>query len=733
MATSVLPRKSEPIAPAVARSESTELMLYWRGIYKRKWWVFAMALVFGIVTAAGVSFMTPIYRATVTLMIEQNQAKLVSIEEIYSGISPDREHYQTQAELLRSPALAMTVIAKLELAKHPEFDPRQRQAPRWQKLVPGGTPKAASETWTEERLEAAVVSDFLRRITVDPVPLTQLVKVGFDAADPALAARIANAIAETYIEADIGVRGRMRQQATDWLAERLAELKHNLENSERALQQYREREGLPDMKGLAQSGAARQLDALSTVVNEATERRIEAEANYRQVRSAGEKAASSPVVLRSSVVERLKDLEGQAAKRVAELSQRYGPEHARMMQAQAELERMRGKTRQAIQHVTKSIAKEYEVALANERAAQQSLGAAKGSVQRINRKEFQLAALEQDVATNQEIYQKFMNRYRETRAAGGTQTSVVARVIDPAVRPGAPYKPRTEQIVIGGVALGLLLGGIVALMLERLNTTVRSGDEVEEKLGVPVLTVLPILRGKHADAAGRYYLENPTSVFSEAIRTARTSILLSSIDSSSKVLLVTSSVPAEGKSAFAVNLALSHAETKRTLLIEADLRRPSVVQQLGLDSSKPGLTSLFSGKATFTECLQQVEGSALYVLPAGPTPENPLELLSSERFRRMIDRVAAHCEIVIIDSPPVHLVSDAVVLSTLATGVVFMVKADSTPYAAARRSLKSLHDAGATVVGVALNELDFTKADRYYGAYTAYSKEYGSYYGKQPA
>jgi capsular exopolysaccharide synthesis family protein len=705
-------------------------MLYWRGISKRKWWVLALALMFGIVTAAGVALVTPIYRATVTLMIEQNRAKLLSIEDVYSGISPDREHYQTQAELLRSPALAMTVIAKLELAKHEEFDPRQRKSPRWRKLIPSGTLKGPSETWTEERVEAAVLSDFLRRITIDPVPLTQLVKVGFDAADPALAARIANAIAETYIEADMGVRGRMRQQATDWLAERLAELKHNLENSERALQQYREREGLPDMKGLAQSGAARQLDALNTVANEATERRIEAEAHYRQVRSAGEKAASSPVVLRSVVVDRLKDLEGQAAKRVAELSQRYGPEHARMIQAQAELARTREKTRQAIQHVSKSIANEYEVALANERAAQQSLGAAKGAVQRINRKEFQLAALEQDVATNQEIYEKFMNRYRETRAAGGTQTSVVARVIDPAIRPAVPYKPRTQQIVGGAVALGLLFGAIVALMLEHLNSTVRSGDEVEEKLGVPVLTVLPLLRGKQADAAGRYYLENPNSAFSEAIRTARTSILLSSIDASSKILLVTSSVPAEGKSAFAINLALCHAEAKKTLLIEADLRRPSIVKQLGLDSSKPGLTSLFAGEATFTECLQRVEGSPLYVLPAGPTPENPLELLSSERFRQMIDRVAAHCEIVIIDSPPVHLVSDAVALSTLATGVLFMVKADSTPYAAARGCLKRLHVAGAPLIGVALNALDFTKADRYYGAYTAYSKEYGAYYGK---
>jgi capsular exopolysaccharide synthesis family protein len=189
-------------------------------------------------------------------------------------------------------------------------------------------------------------------------------------------------------------------------------------------------------------------------------------------------------------------------------------------------------------------------------------------------------------------------------------------------------------------------------------------------------------------------------------------------------------VPSEGKTSFAVNLALAHAQAKKTLLIEADLRRPTVVKQLGLDSSKPGLTSLFAGDASFPDCVQRVEGSSLYVLPSGPTPENPQELLASARFRQLIERVASACEVVIIDSPPVHLVSDAVVLSQMATGVIFVVKADETPYPLARRCLRVLNDAGAPIIGVALNQLDFTKADRYDGAYTGYAQEYGAYQGK---
>lgn len=711
-------------------SEPMELLLYWRSVWKRKWWILVFAVLLAAIAAVGVSFMTPIYRATVTLLIEQNKAKLVSIEEVYSGVSPNREHYQTQAEVLKSPALGMKVIDKLGLMTHPEFDPRQRKESSWQAAVGGGSDRTVASERSEERLRALVLTEFLKRITIEPVRLTQLVKVSFDAADPSLAARIADSIADTYIEADVEVRARIRQRGTDWLADQLSGLKQNLEASERALQQYREREGLPDTKGLAQSGAVRQIEDLSRALNEATERRIEAEAAQRQIKQAGSNLASMPVVLRNTGVDRLKEIEGQAQKKVAELSGRYGPEHPMLAEAQSELKRARENTRRAIADVAASFSKEYQVAAENERSVQKALATAKAGIQYMNRKEFQLDALEQDLNTNRQIYEKFMNRYRETRATSDTQSSLVARVVDSAVPPEMPYKPRKEQIVAFGFMFGIIMASIIALMVERLNTTVKSSEEVEDKLGVPVLAVLPRLTGEAESSAGRHYLDVPGSAFSESIRSARTSILLSAIDQSSKTLLVTSSVPNEGKSAFAINLALAHAQTKKTLLIEADLRRPSVARHLGLDPTRPGLTNLFSGEANFLDCLQQVEGSSLYILPSGPIPENALEILSSERFRQMVARVSAACEIVVIDSPPVHLVSDAVVLSTLATGTVFVVRADSTPFPVARRCIRALQESGGNVLGIALNQLDFKKADRYYGAYTGYAREYGGYHGK---
>lgn len=708
------------------QSEPLELVLYWRTVYRRKWWILGVAALFGAIAAFAVSYVTPIYRATVTLMIEQNRARLVSIEEVYSGVSANREHYQTQTEMLKAPALAATVIQKLGLATHPEFDPRQQKRSFWSDILPAAAPTDPAE-WTQETVQVAVLADFLSRITIQPVRLSQLVKLGFDSADPQLAARIANAIADAYLETDIEVRAKITQRAGDWLADRLTGLKENLEESERALQQFREREGMLDTRGLAQGGATRQFEELTRALTDAKLRRVDVENNYYQIKAAKGSLEALPVVLRSAYVDRLKSLEGEAERRLATRSKRYGPEHPRRIEAEKNISVRRENAQYGVQAVIESFAKEYEVAKANERAVERTLAVARGSIQNINRKEFQLEALQRDVATNRQIYERFLNRYRETRAAGDTQSSVVARVVDPAI-PGWLYKPRKERIILIGFMLGLLAGAMIALLRDRIDNTIKSGDEVEEKLGVPTLTILPLLTANSGNAIGRHFLEEPSSVFSEAIRTARTSLLLSAIDVQSKVLLVTSSVPNEGKSAFAANLALAHAQANKVLLIEADLRRPSMAQHLGLDASKPGLTSLFTGTATFAECVQRVEGSSLYVLPSGTTPANPSELISSERFRQMVERIASACDIVIIDSPPVHLVSDAVILSTIATGVLFVVKADSTPYPVARRCIRTLQDAGAPIVGVALNQLDFSKAARYYGGYTEYAKEYGGYY-----
>lgn len=718
-------------AADVRGSAGADLMFHWRGIWRHKWSIAGLAIAIAVLAHVIVALMTPIYRSTVTLMIEQNKTKLVSIEDVYTGIGTNREYFQTQAEILRSRTLAGRVVTRLNLTDHPEFDPRQRELGAWERLLDllGIAPGVRGDDarWTREALHEAALARFMARVQVEPVRMSQLIKVSFESADRQTAARIANAIADSYIENDMDARYQMTRRASDWLNDRMGDLKKSLERSERALQDYRDRERIVDAKGVAQSGAARPVDDITRSLVEARQRRIETEIAFNQVKNAKDRLESIPAIMRNATVVRLKDVESDAEKKLAELSNRYGREHARMLQAEAELKQARENTRRQIETVVLSINREYEVARANEQAIERTLAEAKSYVQSINRKEFQLGALEREVATNRQIYELFVNRFKETSAASDVKNNVIAHVVDPAMPAAGPVSPNRTRIVANALLFGLLLGLLTALLLERLDNTAKSAEDVEEKLGQPMLAMLPLLTGRKARLVGRHYLDEPHSVFSEAVRTARTSVLLSAIDVPKKVLLVTSSIPSEGKTTFAINLALAHAQTRRVLLINADMRRPSMAEQLGLDVAKPGLSSVVSGASPLAECLQPVAGSTLHVILSGPIPPNPLELLLSHRFKEVLRVCSGAYDIIILDSPPVQLVSDAVVLGTMATGVLFVLKADSTPCPVARRCLRMLASAGATPFGVVLNQLQFRQTDRYYGAYTEYAKQ-----GREP-
>jgi polysaccharide biosynthesis transport protein len=720
---------SPTIIEAIPDTRKTlDLVIYWRSIAKRKWAILAMGAAFALVAAAMVQLMTPIYRSTATLLIEQNKAKVAPTEEVYANIGDSREHFQTQAEILKARALAIKLVDKLDLTRHPDFDPRQHRPPLLDRIRQQIGWPASEKPWTEEALRKAVVDSLMRRLTIEPVRLSQLIRVSFESPDPYVAADIANAVSQIYVDSDNEARLEMNVRAGDWLGSRLAGLRKNLEDSERALQEYRERARIIDTKGLAQSGATRQIEDLMTRLVAARQRRYVTEHAYQQVNSAKGQVDTLPVVIRNPLVLRLKELENEAERRVSELSNRYGPEHPRMEQAEAELQQAKANTRRQIDIVVSSLVNDYELARANEQALERSVAEAKGDVQVINRKEFQLASLERAVATNRQIYELFLNRFRETSAARGPQANAVARLTDEARPSQLPIKPKKEQIISIAFMLGIVFGALISLLLERLNNTLNSTDDVEEKLGQPLLTALPLLRGRAAKDLGRHYLQDPGSLFSEAIRTARTGVLLSSTGTGNVSVLVTSSIPDEGKTAVAINLALAQAQTKRVLLVDADLRQPAFGQQLGLTTGKPGLTDLLSGAATFAECLQRIDGTSLYVLSTGQVPLNPLELLMSQRFKQLVKALASTCDVLILDSPPVHLVSDALVLSKLVSGVVFVVKADSTPYPLARRCIEALDDVDANLFGVTLNQLDFKKADRYYGAYTGAYYKYDGYY-----
>jgi capsular exopolysaccharide synthesis family protein len=375
-----------------------------------------------------------------------------------------------------------------------------------------------------------------------------------------------------------------------------------------------------------------------------------------------------------------------------------------------------------------SISREYEVVRANEQAVERSLGEARDQVQNINRKEYQLGILEREVASNRQLYDMFIGRSKEASATNDLQTPV-GRVVDRAPLPDSAVRPNKNQIVTTAFFAGLFLAVLCAILLDRLDNTVKTTEDVENKLKVPVLTSVPLITGRK-DAVKLAYLSDPKSVFSESIRSARTGVLLSGIDAEHKVLVITSSVPNEGKTTFAMGLAFAHAQTKRVLLIDADMRRPTIAKTMGIEKGSAGLSDFISGTAQVSQVIHSVEGTTAKLLPAGHNPPNPLELLLSPKFSQALAKLKELFDIIILDTPPVQLVSDSMIVARHATGVIYVVKADDTPYPLARLGLKKIRLTGTPIIGVVLNQLDFKKADRYYGEYSGYySYGYKRYYG----
>ena len=710
--------------------ETLELLTYWRTLVKHKWTIAMLALSIAVLAAVIVYMMTPIYRATALLKLEDNNAKVLSIEQVYSSLAQGSEHVQTQADILRSRTVAELVANKLQLDQNPEFDPRRHVS--WQlklKILLGmANPMTASD------VPQAVIGELMGNLTVAPVRESNLIQVSYDSSDPRMAALVANTFAEQYIRNDMENKFRMTQQANSWLNDHLAGLKAKLEASEQKLQTYRNQQNIIEVNGAALSGSGNQLEGLVTNLVTARMKLAEAASAYQQIRNAqgsGTSLDTLPMVVRDPVVAQLEQVVAQKQQKVSELSKRYGPKFITMIQAQAELQQAKDNLKHQVAIVASSIEHTYNEARANVQALSGAVSEVKGSIRQANEKQFALADLQRDVQTNQQVYDLFLQRFKETSAATDL-TKPVASVVDQAEPPSVPVRPLKTRIVMVALVLGVLFGIAVAFLLERLDTTVRSTEEVGLRLGQPILTTLPLL--KDHDHIGRRYLADPRSQFAEAVRTARTGVLLSAIDQPHKVVVVTSSLPGEGKTTFAANLALAHAQTKRVLLIDADMRKPRLGRELGLDDDLVGLSSLASGELEAKDCMRSVPESTLQVITAGAVPPNPLELLLSQRFQETIAALSREFDLVILDSPPVHLVSDAIILSTLATGVVFVMKANSTPYQVAQRCLRALQGAKATLFGVVLNQLDFKKAESHYGDYSgygSYGKDAAGYYMKE--
>ena len=728
----------EPHQPEI---ESLDLVRYWRAVARNKWRILGLVVLVGLLAHLYSLSLPLVYRATATVMVEGSRPKGVTMEELYVAYGgTSRDYYLTQFEIMKSREFAEKLVRVMGLTKHAEFDGRNRPAPWYYALLPERlAPSPSPSPPAGQDLEDAVVSKVMGQTSLQPVRNTQLVKLSFDSGDPEIAARIPNTLATLYIVADLESRMETTRRTTGYLVRQSEDLKAKLVESERALQQFRDREKIIEVKGVSLAGASLQLEQLTSALIAARKNRADIEALNNQVVAAQQGKTTEaldtlPVILRHPLVQRFREIEAEAERRLSDALRRYGPENPRLVAAQADYKAAQENLRRQINTAIQGVTKDYEIARANEIAVERALSQSKGDIQAYNRKEFELQSLERDFASNRQLYDAFIQRAKETRT--GEMPLAIARIIDEARPPKGPFGPNMRLIVSLSLLGALVAGVAFALLVERLNDRVKASHEVETKLGIRALGVLPVTEPEKGVPLERMFSEANQNAFSESIRTIRSSVLLSGLQSPRKVVLLTSSIPDEGKTTLAANLAFAFSQVKKTLLLEADMRRPKISRVLGQDKNRAGLSELVAGEWPMEQCIYQAADSKLHVMQSGRVPSNPLELISSPNFAQAMEKLKEQFEVIVVDSPPVQLVSDAVMLAQAATSVLFVIRADSTPYPVARHALNRLQRADAPVLGAVLNQIDLEKADNYYGEYSGYGNRYYrkyGYYGKTRA
>jgi capsular exopolysaccharide synthesis family protein len=699
--------------------ERIDFRRFWQVIDRKKWPLLGFVAVVTLLVAIVAFTRTPVYRASATLLIESKPVQVVSIEEIYGLDTRSQEYYATQFEILRGRPLAEQVVDSLGLAEHGTFVADDgRVFPDWRSWLPfsdTGHPAAI----TGDPLQA-IIKEYFRNLSVQPVRNTQLVHVHFESEDPALAARVANAHAQAYIDSMVDARVTVTESAAAWMTERLGEMEQALLESERQLQEYREQEKLIDVDGL-RSLPAREVNDLNSRLVEVRRSLSQAAITYSQVASIEDASPEAlqgiPAMLNDELVREFLQAEAAARQRVAELQKRYGPQHPNMIAAQAELAEARNNLRAQQNSVAAAISKEYEAVRAEEAALLRALGEAEQRYQEVGRKESQLSALQRVVDTNRKLYELFYNRVSETSATEDLKAAQ-ARIIAPAVVPSFPVKPNKSLMVGIAAFAATLVGLLVAFLQEALNNTVRNVADVEEKLQLPLLGMLPLLKSKARKngSPGNVYFDANVPGFSEVIRTVRTSISLDNMQHPHKVIVVASSVRGEGKSTVAISLAQAFAQMEKVLLVDADLRHPSIGKALGLPGHRAGLAELLAGDTQLNKCIAHNEDYALDVLSSGFVPPEPLKLLSSQRLVNALMVLRRHYDRIIIDTPPILPVSDALVLAKQSDTVIFVAKCDATSTRQMNLALDSLARVDVRVSGVVVTHLDARKA-RKYGEY----------------
>lgn len=702
--------------------DTIDLLKFWRVIWRAHWKIAWLVLLACALAMAILSFIPAQYIGSATLLIKEKTPPLLTFQQVTDSSSGTVDYLQTQLALLQSRDLAERAVKKLNLTTNPVTDPRQQPqswfTPRewlanldlgqWWPALDFLIPQQVTPTETDIFNE--VTQNLMKRTDVKFVGKSQLLNIEVLLPDPDLAAATANAIAQGFIDSQFDNSLKSSQTNASWMNSRLVELRNNLRIAEDKLQAYREEQGLVDVGGVA-TISANELEMTGNRMIDARRNLAEAESRYRQVQALSNgdlsRLSSVPAVLSNALVQKFQAQQAKAQAKVEELSGRYGPKHPTLIAALAELRTATDSLRVQVRQVVASIEQDYQLAKASESSLHKSFNSNKTQIQDISRKEFQLRELQREVDSSRALYETFITRLKET-AATSDMDSTKARIVDPAIVPLEPSKPRKTLIMVIVAIAAALIGMALALISEARNKTFKTDEAVESMLNIPLLSVVPLVTKRSRRQLARLFDDNEHPRFCETIRNLRTWLMLHSGEKPSQVVLVASTMADEGKSTIANNLAYSLALLERVLLIDADMRRSSLSLNFDFPADSPGLANVLAGTARLEDCIRTVGN--LDMLPAGKLAPPPLDLLSSPCLAPLLEALKSRYQRIIIDSPPAQMVSDALLLAKHSDAVIYVIKAESTPVSQVQKCLAILQQSHAPVFGVVLNQVDLRKA-----------------------
>ena len=727
------PVRHPALAAGAQRSADTHLLDKLRALLRYKWPA-AAAFVLVVAAAALQAYSrTPLYRASARLLIELEDERSLAMEGV-GGASKTSEYtydpepyFQTQYRILTGRELAERVLRTLDLRTLPDLngsEPPRRGIARvvagvrgtasaWLRQLTGGPAQVRSAPPSREGL----IGQFSSRVSVEPVRASRLVDVSFVSSDPQTAAKAINALADEYVAQNLDVRQQDMSKSLTWLSEELERQQHTVERSERAMAEYRVGHNAGSLRDRENIVIAR-LNQVNESATRARTARAQKESLYKQVVALGAAAAAEtiPAIASNPSVQGAKATLAELQRQKALLAERYGDKHPEMVTVLASIQDAARQLDIELTKAVEAIRHDFESSVLEERTLAQALSDQQTVAADLDRKGVAYTVLEREAQSNRQLYETLLQREKEMQVLANSRGNNV-RLIERAVAPSAPFAPDIGRSLMLGTLAGLLVAFGLVFALDSFDDTIKTAEDITRKLGLPCLGLVPDVR----PGSDRPVVSPTVSGdFGESIRSLRTSVAFSSDAAGSAVVLVTSAQPLEGKTTTACNLAMAMAYGgARVLLVDADLRRPSVHKGFGLEN-RVGLSDVLSGAAPLASAAYRLsEPDNLWVMPAGAPPHNPSELLGSKRMETLIEQMrSGPFEWVIIDTPPVLAVTDASILARQATGVAFVLGSGMTRRRLAERAIETLAIGGPRILGAVLNRVDASReAYSYYSDY----------------